>query len=91
MGSCRIRRLSGSQEGKGCLAKEGYREEDCKEWIGRAVGGAREQKEEEGVERLQSMFLDFLADSVPQVWGSLPKGKQNFAVFLSEASRYQLK
>lgn len=78
--------------GEGCLVKEGYREGGGREGVGRAVGGGRgEQKEVEGVARLQPMFLDFLANSVSSSLGFPPKGKQNFVVFLLEASRYQVK
>lgn len=91
MGSCGIQRLSRSQEGKGCLVKEGYREGGGREGVGRAVGGGRgEQKKVEGVERLQPMFLDFLGNSVSSSLGLPAQRKADFVVFLLEASRYQL-
>lgn len=55
-GSCRIGRLSGSQEEKGCSGKEDYREEGSRDRVGTMVRGGGE--EEEGVERLQPTFLN---------------------------------
>lgn len=69
-GSCRIGRLSGSQEEKGCSGKEDYKE-GSRDRVGTMVRGGEE--EEEGVERLQPTFLNLRGsreglNQLPRVW-----------------------